>query len=143
MRFGTSPNNAFHMGVSMPLSAFLIEDDPVIRENIGIMLAEVLNAQVVGIAETSDDALAWFEVNEGHWDVAVLDLFLKEGTGFTVLSHMAPAHRRHCVVLTNSATPANIARCIDLGADAVFDKSLQLDEFLDYCARLPAAQNLT
>jgi two-component system OmpR family response regulator len=127
----------------MPLSAFLIEDDPRIRENLGILLADVLDAKVVGMAETSDDALAWFASNEGHWDVAVLDLFLKEGTGFNVLTQMDPAHRRHCVVLTNSATPANIARCINLGADAVFDKSLQIDEFLNYCARLPAAQNLS
>jgi len=127
----------------MPLSAFLIEDDPRIRENLGILLADVLDARVVGMAETSDDALAWFASNEGQWDVAVLDLFLKEGTGFNVLTQMDPAHRRHCVVLTNSATPANIARCIRLGADAVFDKSLQIDEFLNYCARLPAAQNLS
>lgn len=127
----------------MPLSAFLIEDDPKIRENLGILLADVLNATVVGMAETSDDALAWLAVHDGHWDLAVLDLFLKEGTGFNVLARMAPAHRRNCVVLTNSATPANIARCIGLGADAVFDKSLQIDEFLNYCARLPAAQTLS
>jgi CheY-like chemotaxis protein len=46
-------------------------------------------------------------------------------------------------VLTNSATPANIARCIDLGANAVFDKAFQLAEFLDYCAQLPAARHLS
>jgi len=124
----------------MSLAAFLIEDDPKIRENLGILLTDLLDAKVVGMAETSDDALAWLAVHDGHWDVAVLDLFLKEGTGFTVLTHMAPARRHQCVVLTNSATPANIARCLNLGADAVFDKSLQIDEFLNYCAGLPAAQ---
>jgi len=100
------------------------------------------NANVVGTAETSADALAWIAVNEGKWDVAVLDLFLKEGTGFTVLSRMTPLQRRRCVVLTNMATPAKVALCLDLGADAVFDKSLQLEEFLTYCAQLPAAQPL-
>jgi len=126
----------------MPLAVFLIEDDPKIRENLGILLADMLNAQVVGMAETSDDALAWLAVHDRHWDLVVLDLFLKEGTGFTVLTRMAPARRRHCVVLTNSATPANIARCIDLGVDAVFDKALQLDEFLTYCERPLAGQTL-
>lgn len=130
----------FSIESSMPLATFLVEDDPVILESITAMLSEVLDAEVVGTAETADDALAWLTVHEGHWDLAVLDLFLKEGTGFNVLTHMPPELRSHCVVLTNSATPANIARCIDLGADAVFDKSLQIDEFLNYCARLPAAQ---
>lgn len=128
---------------AMSLAAFLIEDDPVIRESIGDMLTEVLHANVVGVAETSDDALAWLAMNEGHWDLAVLDLYLKKGTGFNVLSHMTPSQRRQCIVLTNSATPANIARCIDLGADAVFDKAFQLDDFLDYCAQLSAAKNLS
>jgi two-component system OmpR family response regulator len=77
----------------MPLAAFLIEDDPVIRDSIGAMLTEVLHANVVGIAETSDDALAWLALHEGHWDLAVLDLYLKKGTGFNVLSHMTAAQR--------------------------------------------------
>jgi DNA-binding NarL/FixJ family response regulator len=126
----------------MPLTAFMVEDDPVIRETLSIMLLEFLGAHVVGTAETAEDALAWIAASDRHWDLTVLDLFLREGTGFTVLGHMTPAHRRQCVVLTNSATPANIARCIDLGADAVFDKSLQLDEFLKYCGLLlPVAQD--
>lgn len=110
------------------------------RDNLGATLVELLQAQVVGVAETPDEALVWLALHEGHWNLAVLDLILKQGTGFDVLARMAPAHRRRSVVLTNAATPANIARCISLGADAVFDKSLQTDEFLDYCAQLSGAQ---
>lgn len=112
-----------------------------IREGLGALLSETMDAHVVGVAETADDALAWIASRSRHWDLTVLDLFLREGTGFTVLAHMSPALRHQCVVLTNSITPANIARCIDLGADAVFDKTLQLDDFLTYCSRLPATQN--
>ncbi len=134
--------NDGHSGVAMSLAAFLIEDDLVIRDSLGTMLEELLDARVVGSAETSDDALAWLQTHDGRWDLAVLDLFLKEGTGFTVLSHMTPAQRSRCVVLTNSATPANVARCLGLGALAVFDKSLELDEFLSCCAQFPVEQPL-
>lgn len=123
----------------MPFTAFIVEDDPVIREGLSTLLCETLNAHVVGVAETAEDALAWISAYNTHWDLTVLDLFLRQGTGFTVLSRMSPAHRHQCVVLTNAITPANIARCIDLGADAVFDKTLQLGEFLTHCARLSAA----
>jgi CheY-like chemotaxis protein len=38
------------------------------------------------------------------------------------------------VVLTNYATPDIRKRALALGADAVFDKTLELEDFLAYCA---------
>jgi DNA-binding NarL/FixJ family response regulator len=125
----------------MPLIAFLIEDDPVIQENLTLLMSQVLDARVMGCAQTTDEALSWLAMHEEHSDLIVLDLFLKEGTGFTVLKCMSPEHRRHCVVLTNADTPADIALCFDLGAAAVFDKTLQMDEFLKYCALLPTTKS--
>jgi DNA-binding NarL/FixJ family response regulator len=37
------------------------------------------------------------------------------------------------VVLTNYATPDIRRRALALGADAVFDKTNELDKFLGYC----------
>ena len=37
------------------------------------------------------------------------------------------------VVLTNYATPDIRKRCLELGADAVFDKSNEIDGLVDYC----------
>ena len=37
------------------------------------------------------------------------------------------------VVLTNYATQDIRDRCAELGANAVFDKSNELDELLDFC----------
>lgn len=37
------------------------------------------------------------------------------------------------VVLTNYATKDIRRRCAELGSDAVFDKSNELDQLLDYC----------
>lgn len=113
----------------MSLNAFLIEDDPVSRDSVSTLMTELLSANVVGTAETSDDALEWIALNEGKWDVAVLDLFLKEGTGFTVLSRMSPLQRSCCVVLTNMATPAKVALCLELGANAVSENRFNSKSF--------------
>jgi DNA-binding NarL/FixJ family response regulator len=37
------------------------------------------------------------------------------------------------IVLSNHATRDIRWRCAQLGADAVFDKSTELDELVDYC----------
>jgi two-component system OmpR family response regulator len=46
------------------------------------------------------------------------------------------AGQQRVIVLSNYATADIRARCLALGADAVFDKSTELDIFLDYCAQV-------
>jgi len=41
--------------------------------------------------------------------------------------------RQRAVVLTNYADVDIRAQCLALGADAVFDKSTELDAFLEFC----------
>jgi DNA-binding NarL/FixJ family response regulator len=50
--------------------------------------------------------------------------------------------RRHLVVLSNYATPDMRRRCLELGADRVFDKSNEIDALIQYCASLVAGQSL-
>ena len=45
----------------------------------------------------------------------------------------APGKR---VVLTNYATQEMRKKCLELGADRVFDKSNELDDLVLYCSRL-------
>jgi DNA-binding NarL/FixJ family response regulator len=40
------------------------------------------------------------------------------------------------LVLSNYATPDMRKRCAQLGADAVFDKSNEIDALVDYCLAL-------
>jgi two-component system, OmpR family, response regulator len=48
-----------------------------------------------------------------------------------------PAQR--VVVLSNYATVDMRKRCLQLGADAVFDKSNEIDALVEYCIELSAA----
>lgn len=72
----------------MPFTVFLVEDEPKLREMIGEAIRAVCDAEVVGTAETEADAVEWLNSHHGHWRLAVLDLFLKTGTGFGVLNQL-------------------------------------------------------
>jgi DNA-binding NarL/FixJ family response regulator len=114
--------------------AFLIEDSVEIRDSLIPALQELASTKVVAHAETEKDALTWLAEHPHDWHIAVVDLFLKEGSGLGVLALSGPRQpNQRMVVLTNYATKDMRERCAKLGADAVFDKSNQLDEFFDFC----------
>ena len=72
--------------------------------------------------------------NPEQWDLAILDLFLKQGSGLGVLAACRDRKpTQKVVVLSNYATADIRQRCAQLGVDAVFDKSNEIDALLDYC----------
>jgi len=120
----------------MALITYIVEDSVTIRENLISTLEEIAPVKVVGFAETENEANHWLAANDGDWQLAIVDLFLKEGSGLGVLKgcqNRLP-HQR-VVVLTNYATDDIRRRCADLGSDAVFDKSNELDQLLEYCSQ--------
>lgn len=118
----------------MALKTFIVEDNQTIRENLIPTLEDLANAQVTGVAETEAEALDWLAAHRGEWHLAVVDLFLKQGSGLAVLDAVrGRGEQQRVVVLSNYATNDIRARCMQLGADAVFDKSNELDAFFDYC----------
>lgn len=120
----------------MSFPVFLVEDEPKLREMIGEAIGAVCDAEVVGTAETEADAVEWLNSHHGHWRLAVLDLFLKTGTGFGVLNQLGSrSAKEQVIVLTNSATQENRDRCLKMGALAVYDKTAEFEQFLDHCLR--------
>jgi DNA-binding NarL/FixJ family response regulator len=118
----------------MPLRTILIEDSETIRENLVPTLAEMADARVIAVAETASQALDALDRHKQDWDLAVVDLFLKEGSGMSVLraARDRSPHQR-MLVLTNYPTAEIRRRCRELGADGVFDKSTELEAFFDLC----------
>lgn len=118
----------------MALITYLVEDNKMILDNLIETLEEIASVKVVGHAATEAEATHWLLVHDGHWHLAVVDLFLQEGSGLGVLAGCRQREPyQKVVVLTNYATDDVRRRAMELGADAVFDKSNQLDEFFDYC----------
>jgi DNA-binding NarL/FixJ family response regulator len=120
---------------AQPLSCFIVEDSPIIRQNLIATLEELLPMRVVGTAEDERSALAWMRSPGARCDLLIIDIFLKAGTGLEVLRQaQALRPEARLVVLTNYATPDMRRRCAELGAHRVFDKSAELEELLAYCA---------
>lgn len=120
-----------------PLRTYLVEDSATIRENLIAALQELVGITPVGWAESDQDAIRWLMQPQAPWDLAIVDLFLRQGSGLDVLSACrSRAPDRKMVVLTNYATVEMRVCCLDLGADAVFDKSTEIDILIDYCQNL-------
>ena len=120
----------------MQLRAFIVDDSSTVRDNLIETLQEMAGVTPVGFAETEHEGKRWLARNS-DWDVAIVDLFLREGSGLNVLEACArrKPHQK-IVVLSNHSSRDVRWRCMQLGADAVFDKSTELEALMDYCARL-------
>jgi two-component system OmpR family response regulator len=125
------------------LRTYIVEDNATIRENLVGTLEELASVVSLGWAETENEARSWLQTHDGQWDLAIIDLFLKQGSGLGVLEAcQARGRGQRVVVLSNYATADMRKRCTQLGADAVFDKSNEIDALVDYCLALsehPAA----
>jgi DNA-binding NarL/FixJ family response regulator len=122
------------------LRCFLVEDSPVIRQNLIATLEELLPVNVVGTAEDEAGALRWIREANAEFDLMIIDIFLRSGSGLEVLRSARLMHPgARLVVLTNFATPDMRRRCLQLGADRVFDKSAELEELLIYCESMVAS----
>jgi two-component system, OmpR family, response regulator len=116
-------------------AAYVVEDNADLRENLTAALQELAAARVVGCTATEDEAFDWLQRHT--WDVAIVDLFLKQGSGMSLAQRLKqrPAWSK-IVVFSNYASADIRKRCAQLGVDAVFDKSTEIDALVDYCARL-------
>ncbi|GAB3467842.1 response regulator transcription factor [Polaromonas eurypsychrophila] len=125
----------------MGLKTYIVEDNATIRDNLIATLEELVGIDAVGMAETENEAKDWLRKQDHSWDLAIVDLFLKQGSGLGVLEACRNREpRKKVIVLSNYATTDIRKRCAQLGVDAVFDKSNEIDALVDYClAQLPAA----
>jgi len=126
----------------MPLATILIDDSPAIRSSLIPALAELADVEVIATAETADQGIAALKAHAATWRLAIVDMLLKAGNGLQVLrSGRERRSDQYMVVLTNYATPDIRRKSTECGADAVFDKSTEIDQFLELCRRYSTDQN--
>ncbi len=114
-----------------------------IREGLVETLQEVADVEFVGFAESEEEGRRWLSENADRWDLAIVDLFLKQGNGLGVVAACsARKSSQKVVVLSNYATNDIRDRCARLGADAVFDKSNELDSLFGFCTTQENAASL-
>jgi DNA-binding NarL/FixJ family response regulator len=119
----------------MVINAFLVEDKPDIRKTLVEAMEEIAPLRFVGHADSESGARLWLHDHE-DWDLAIVDLFLAEGSGFGVLKDCQQRKPSQKVVVLTSYSQENILhRCRELGADEVFDKSQDVEKLVLFCQR--------
>lgn len=113
---------------------YLVEDNGLIRQNLAQVLGELADAEICGSAASAEDAIKWLQLHRERWDVAVIDLFLTQGSGMTVLRDLnALGDDRHqSVIFSNYVTQEVVDQAMRLGAKRVFDKSTQIEELIAF-----------
>jgi len=126
--------------MSVPLPAFIIEDNHLVRQGLIEALDEVVGVEWLGSATGTLEAITWLRGHRSAWRLLIVDLFLVNGSGLQILAECGDrAAEQRVVVVTNYATPEVRRRAAALGANAVFDKSTEIEELLDFCAHLATA----
>lgn len=121
----------------MQIKTYVVEDSPTIRDNLIATLEELTGLIAVGTAESENEGVMWLTKSDNAWDLAIVDLFLKQGTGLGVVAackNRLPTQK--IIVLSNYATQDVRKQCALFGADAVFDKSTELEQLLEFCVNL-------
>jgi two-component system, OmpR family, response regulator len=116
------------------LSVFVVEDNAEIQENLVGALEELTCVKVVGGSATEEDALTWIAAGN-HWDMLIVDLFLKGGSGMRLVQRVQRGRPEQKIIVFSNYVNASVRkRCAQLGVDAVFDKSTEIDALVDYCS---------
>lgn len=122
------------MGTSKPLQVYVVEDSQMLQGLLTSSIAE-LGAEVCGRSGDADEAVE--DIFAFNPDVIVIDISLKSGSGFDVLKalkehNLAPDAIK--LVLTNHPEYRQV--CTLLGADRVFDKTIDMNQALAFIGDL-------
>ena len=116
------------------LKVFLIEDSELLQELLSDMLSELEGIDFSGCADGEAEALR--RLAETPVDLVIIDIELKQGSGIGVLDALQTDSDRYGnprkAVLTNYAHATMRQRCEHFGMDAFFDKSLHINQLIDY-----------
>ncbi len=116
------------------LNVFVIEDEVVLRNLLVDALREIPGVEVLFYADNEVAATNWLSSHDSAWDLAVVDLHLKQGSGVGALNWCTTRRQDQRVVVLSSQLSQEVRRkCLALRVDEVFDKTSEMDAFLDYC----------
>lgn len=107
----------------MSIRVLLVEDVRATHQLIIELLEFVGGFDVVGTCVTESGALAWLHDHPGEADLVILDLMLREGSGFSVLAGAARERVADVVVFSDFASPAVVRKCRSQGALDAISKS--------------------
>jgi len=135
MRCGTASSSSDIDNVT--LRVLLVEDSRVLAERLRESLDGLEQVEVV--ASVADETAAVTAARENHVDVIILDLQLKEGTGFGVVQRLGKT-RPKIIVFTNYMLPEYQRLASSLGIEYFLNKSIDYERLPQLLAEIGAAQ---
>ena len=115
------------------LHVLLVEDSAMLADRICEELRNLEDVEVIAVVDNQKDATDW--VRNGSVDVIVLDLQLRQGSGFGVLRGLGDC-RPAIVILTNHVLPEYRLCAKRLGADHFLNKSNDYERLADVVGSL-------
>jgi len=117
--------------INNALRVVLVEDSRVLTERIAEAISQISNVELVATVDSEPAALS--AVKRSNVDVLILDLHLKQGTGFGVMRALArvPVRPPCIVILTNYDLPEYKSAAMALGARYFLDKARDYDRLPD------------
>jgi len=110
------------MFMAQCLRVLLVEDSKVLTERLTEAIRQIPQVELIGTADTEAAAVA--SAKRDSVDVIILDLHLKQGTGFGVMRALATAQLKpRIIVLTNYDLPEYKNAALALGATHFLDKA--------------------
>ena len=105
----------------------LVEDSKLLAERLSELLTSIAGLDIAAIVDSETAALG--VVNNESIDVILLDLHLRQGTGFGVLRGMTKLARRPVVIVLTNYDLAEYRRTATaLGAEYFLDKVRDMDQ---------------
>jgi len=110
------------ISMAQSLRVLLVEDSKVLTERLAEAIRQIPEVELIGTADTEAAAVA--SAKRDSVDVIILDLHLKQGTGFGVMRALASTQLKpRIIVLTNYDLPEYKNAAIALGATHFLDKA--------------------
>ena len=109
-----------------PLKVLLVEDSPLLAERLRELLGQVPGVTLTAVVNNESSAVS--AIRSGGTDAVILDLHLKQGTGFGVLRSTAGiANPPDVIVLTNYALQQYRREAQLLGVRYFLDKAREFE----------------
>lgn len=105
---------------------FLVEDDKVIAKNLMLLLQS--EGFTVTHVSTQEEALTTLAGNK--FDLALIDISLPDGNGFTICNEIKETQNNPVIFLTASGDEASVVTGLNMGADDYITKPFRPRELI-------------
>jgi len=111
------------MANTAALRVLLVEDSSLLAGRLAELIRRLPDVDLIDTVDTEADALS--QISAATPDVLILDLHLRNGSGFGVLRSLSRSGRRRpkIIILTNFGLPEYRREAETFGVEAFLDKS--------------------